>query len=83
MMSRILSHGIAVAILITFMFVPASVFAGSAAEAMNKLKEQTNIKTESSSVKASASRADAEAADAKAKAKKAVKELLKKRKETQ
>ncbi len=77
MSSRLFSGLMTAAIVGVFMFVPASVFAGNAAEAMNKLKEQSDIKAKSSE---SAAKAESASTEAKAKAKKAVKELLEKSK---
>ena len=60
-------------------FVPASAFAGNAADAMNKLKEQADIKSKSSSA---SGKADEAAAAAKEKAKKAGKGMMEKGKKS-
>ena len=81
MVSRIMSSFLTAAVVALFIFVPAFAFAGNAADAMNKLKEQADVKAESSSVSAKADEASANAG-MKEKAKKAGKELLEKGKKS-
>lgn len=71
MMKRLMTAVIVAAIA----FVPASAFAGNAADAMNKLKEQADVKAKSSSA---SGKADEAAATAKEKAEKAAKDAMQK-----
>ncbi len=73
--ARIFSGLMVVAIVGVFMFAPASTFAGNAADAMSKLKEQSAIKAKSAE---GPSKADGASAEAKEKAKKAVKGMVEK-----
>ncbi len=75
MNARLISGLLTTAVIGLFMFAPASAFAGNAAEAMSKLKEQSEIKAKSA---AKSTKADTASADvgAKDKAKKAVKRML-------
>lgn len=79
MNARLISGLMTAAVVGVFIFVPASAFAGNAAEAMSKLKTQSEIKAKSA---AESTKADTASADAKDKAKKAVKRMLDKGKKS-
>ena len=80
MSARLFSGLVTVAIAGVFMFVPGVTFAGSAAEAMNKLKEQAAIQAKSAE---DSGKANGASAEAKEKAKKAVKGMVEKEKKVE